>query len=239
MIAGAVSHDLKPLFDDAEMISSALIAATDKGTIILTILAALEVIYCDLAKMETINLHIIGATARELSVLALFEELLHLLPSLRELHCSFIGIELPRLESSKSIVFDCCETCTAAKRTRSLEMWKGVYHDYIKTDKYVKPDLAVAFHTGHTMEAIEEWAPTIKHLVDAEHCTLFTTFNEDELLDEMEALRKLEARVVRKDENKWRGLKPMLEIMEEVENSVYYFNMYWYIVAGRGWSDRS
>ena len=233
MIAGVVSPDLKPLVDGAEMASSALIAATDKDTIVLTIVAALEVIYRDLATMETINLHLIGATAKELSALAFFEEMLHLLPSLRSLHCSFVGIELPKPEDVERVVFDCCDTCTTSKRTRSMEMWKGAYHDYIKTDKYVKPDLAVAFHSGHSMDAIEEWAPTIKYLVDAEYCTLFTTFNEKEMLGEMEALKKLEARFVRKGENKWRGMTPMLEIMEVVENSVYYNNQYWYIIAGR------
>ena len=234
MVAGVVSPDLKPLVDNAEMASRALIAATDRGTMVLTIVAALEDIFYDLATMETINLHFIGATCKELDALAFFEDMLHLLPSLRELHCSFIGKELPRPEDFGRVVFDCCETCTTANRTRSMEMWKGVYHDYIKTDKYVKPDLAVAFHSGHSMEEIEEWTPTIKYLVGAEYCTLFTTYNEEEMLDEMEVLKKLEARIVRKGENEWRGMKPMLEIMEKVENSVYYYNQYWYIVAGRG-----
>src|SRR5439155_1548716 len=118
-----------------------------------------------------------------------------LLPSVRELHYSLIGIELPCAKNSRRLEFDCCQTCTTAKRTRSMGAWKGAYHDYIKTTRFVKPDLAVAFHTGHSMEAVEEWTPTIKYLVDAEYCTLFTTYNEDELLDEMEVLNKLEARI--------------------------------------------
>ena len=234
MVAGTVSPDLRPLFDDAKMTSSALIAATDKDTIVLTILAALEVICHDLATRETIRLHFIGATARELDALMVFEEMLHLLPSLRELHCSFVGMELPRPMDFERVVLDCCETCTTAKRTRSMDAWKGTYHGYIKTDKYVKPDLAVAFHSGHSMEAVEDWAPTIKHLVDAEHHTMFTTYNEQEMLDETEALRKFEARFVREGEkNRWKGMRPMLESMEEVEDSVYYYNQYWYIVTGR------
>jgi splicing suppressor protein 51 len=50
----------------------------------------------------------------------------------------------------------------------------------------------------------------------------------------MEILKCLGARIlVQGEKNKWRGMKPMLEVMEEVENSVYYNNQYWYVVAGR------
>jgi splicing suppressor protein 51 len=43
--------------------ASALIAATDKSTMILTIIAALEAAFTDLSTKDTINLHLIGATA--------------------------------------------------------------------------------------------------------------------------------------------------------------------------------
>jgi splicing suppressor protein 51 len=234
MFAGAVSPDLKPLADCA-LSGGVLVAATQKATTPMTIIAALEAVFSDISTRQTINIHLIGATAAELDCLMSFEEILHLLPSMQEIHCSFVGIELPRItDGNGRILFDCCPRCVAAKRKRSLEMWRGAYHDYIKTDMYVKPDLAVAFHTGHTMEAVKEWKPTIDHLVDAEHCTLFTTFNEDELLEEMEAMKKLGAIFIREGEkNKWKGMKPHLEGMEVEEDMVYYYNQYWYIVAGR------
>lgn len=31
--------------------------------------------------------------------------------------------------------------------------------------------------------------------------------------------------------NRWKGMCPILEAMEEKENSVYYLNYYWYIIA--------
>jgi splicing suppressor protein 51 len=233
MFAGTVSPVLKPLADYG-LSGSWLVAATQKGTMVMTIVAALEAVYSDLATRQTINIHLIGATFTEFDSLKAFEEMLHLLPSLQEIHCSFVGIELPTPEHNRRIMLDCCETCVAAKRKRSVEMWTGAYHDYIKTDMYVKPDLGVAFHSGHTMAAVEEWKPTIDHLVDAEHCTLFTTYNEDEMLEEMESLKKLGAIFVREGEkNKWKGMVPRLEALEVVENSVYYSNAYWYVVGGR------
>jgi len=81
---------------------------------------------------------------------------------------------------------------------------------------------------------VEEWTPTIKYLVSADHCTVFTTFNEKEMMEETEILKRLGARfLVQGEKNKWKGMKPMLEVMEEIENSVYYNNQYWYVVAGR------
>jgi splicing suppressor protein 51 len=231
MIAGIVSPDLKPLATSV-VSGSVFAAATQKGTIAMTIIAALEAIYSDLATMKTINLHIIGATTPELQSLKIFEEILHLLPSLQELHCSLVGFQLPG--HNGRMLLDCCEACVAAKRRRSVEVWKGAYHDYIKTDMYTKPDLGVAFHSGHTMEEVKEWKPTIHHLVDSGHCTLFTTYNEDEMREETEALQKLGAIFVQEGEkNKWKGMQPRLEALEVVENKVYHYNEYWYIVGGR------
>jgi splicing suppressor protein 51 len=215
--------------------ASALIAATDKSTMILTIIAALEAVFPDIGTRATITLHLIGATGKELDALMLFEEMLHLLPSLQKLHCAFVGLEMPTPGNpGEKLVLDCCPDCVKAGRARSMEMWKGAYHDYIKTDPYFKPDLAVAFHTGHSQEMMEEWAPTIKYLVNADHCTLFTTFNEKEMMEETGILKGLGAKfLVQGEKNKWKGMKAMLEVMEEVENSVYYNNQYWYVVASR------
>jgi splicing suppressor protein 51 len=234
MITGLLAPDLRPLAGNAEM-ASALTAATDKSTMILTIIAALEAVFPDLATKSTIKLHLVGATGKELDALMLFEEMLHLLPSLQELHCAFVGLEMPTPQSpSEKLVLDCCPECTKAGRIRSVEMWKGAYHDYIKTDNYSKPDLAVAFHTGHSQEMVEEWTPTIKYLVNADHCTIFTTFNEKEMAEETEILKSLGAKfLVQGEKNKWKGMKPMLEVMEEIENSVYYNNQCWYVVASQ------
>ena len=55
----------------------------------------------------------------------LFEEILHLLPSLKTLDCSFIGLELPwEIGSSEKLILDCCADCTKAGRTRSIYMYE-------------------------------------------------------------------------------------------------------------------
>ncbi len=216
--------------------ASAMRAGTEKMSMMLSILAGLEAVYPGLKTKESITLHLIGANAKELDALMLFEELLHLLPSLKEIHCVFIGLELPTpMDASERMVLDCCPECMAQKRIRSVEMHKGAYHDFANGSAFEKPDLAVAFQSGHSQESVEEWTPTIRYLVNAGFCTMFTTYNEKEMVEEMEILEKLGARfVVTGEKNKWRGMRPLLEVIEETENMVYYNHQYWYVIEGRG-----
>jgi splicing suppressor protein 51 len=236
MASGLLSPDLKPIAGNEEM-ACAMRAATERSSIMLTIIAALEATLPDLNTKTKINLDLIGTDHMELEALMLFEEMMHLLPALKILHCSFVGLELPKpVGTDEKLVLDCCEDCTKAGRTRSIDMFKGAYHDFINIEKYSKPDLAVALQTGHADSDVEAWTPTIKYLAKiANHATVFTTWNEKEMQDETKILKNLDTKfVVEGEENKWRGMRPMLEIMEEKEKSIYYHHYYWYIIAGQG-----
>lgn len=235
MVEGLLTHDLKPLAENDEM-ASALQAATYKMSMMLSIIAGLEAVYPDIETKEKITLHLIGADKKELDALMLFEEILHLLPGLKEIHCVFVGIELPSpIDAGGKMVLDCCPECTKMKKIRSLEMCKGAYHDFLKESNYEMPDLGVAFQTGHSQESVADWTPTIEYLVNADHCTVFTTFNEKELMEEIAILKKLNAGFVVEGElNKWRGMRPLLEVLEEKEYSIYSNHQYWYVLRGRG-----
>jgi splicing suppressor protein 51 len=201
----------------------------------LTVLAALEAVFPVLSIRETVKLHFMGAATRELTSLVVFEGLLHLLPSLKQLELTFVGLGLPAKQSTESdfATLDCCPECTSKGRTRSLRLWKGAYHDYIKKGVYGKPDLAVAFHTGFSREMQMEWLPTIKHVATAPHPTLFTPYNDSELREEIEILENLGARLSKAGGlNKWRGMTPVLDVAAEKPNKAYFSNYYWYIVAG-------
>ncbi|KAL2072860.1 hypothetical protein VTL71DRAFT_12203 [Oculimacula yallundae] len=241
LVSGKVTPDLKPLGTGNEQISNALIAASDKNTMMLTILAALEVVFQDdLATKDSLTLHILGATATELDALMLFEELLHLLPNLKTLHCVFIGPQLPNpLYGDERVVLDCCPVCTNQTRKRSMSMFQGTYHEYIASHPFTQehnstPDLAVAFHSGHSQEAQLEWEPTIKLLAEARFPTLFTTYNEKEMREETEGLARMGAGFSKEGErNQWMGMRMLLDPLEESEGSVYANNMFWYVVQGR------
>ncbi len=81
----------------------------------------------------------------------------------------------------------------------------------------------------------EAWTPTINYLTkEANHGTVFTVWNEKKMRDEVQVLEALGAKfVVEGQQNKWRGMRPMLEIMEEKENDIYYAHYYWYVIAGK------
>jgi splicing suppressor protein 51 len=223
--------------------SNALKAGTDKLSMILSIFAALEVVFpptsptlpsSGLQEKQHITLHLIGATAKELDALMLFEELLHLLPNLRSIHCDFIGLELPRPVDDGTITLSCCEACTSLKCTRSMSMFKGSYTEFIRAQQvFKKPDLAVLFHTGHSQESVEEWKPAVQFLATAGFPSMFTCFNGKEMEEETAGLKSIGAKfLVEGCENRWRGLRPLLEVAEETEGATFFMNGFWYVIKG-------
>jgi splicing suppressor protein 51 len=210
--------------------------ATNTGTMALTIIAALEYSFPDIEERTSLKIHLVGAMLREFQGGSILEEILHLLPSLKRLELIFIGLEIPKRTASEMGAridqLECCPSCTSAGRTRSYGMFLGTYHDYVKTNHYEKPNLAVAFHTGFSQSMTAEWRPTIDLLSKAQYPTLFTTYNKNEMEEETTILNELRANFIQKAEvNKWKGMCPIFEVIEEKEDSVYYPNYYWYIVG--------
>jgi splicing suppressor protein 51 len=202
-------------------------------TMPLTIFAALERLFPDLGTRTSISLHLIGANEREITRLMVFEELLHLLPSLKVLHITLVGLEIPDASADEgSILLECCQSCASTARTRSVMFYRGVYHDFIRTKHYERPDLAVVFQSGFSQESTEAWMPTIRHLAAGLHPTLFTTYNREEMVQETVILECLGAKFLQKGEvNQWKGLFPIMEPMGTQDGNVYYFNQYCYIVT--------
>ena len=69
MVMGLLSAELEPLSTNFEM-ACAMRAATERSSIMLTIIAALEAAFPgELGAMTSLNLHLIGADAKELGAL--------------------------------------------------------------------------------------------------------------------------------------------------------------------------
>lgn len=215
--------------------SLALKAGTEKLSMMLTILSALEITHERVEGMKSLTLHLVGATAKELDALMLFEELLHLLPAIQSLHCVFIGPEMPRPDpnSMGKIQLDVCPPCAERKRERSMSMYKGTYTEFMRSlDVFRGPDLAVLFHTGHSQEAVESWAPTIRYLAKAPFPSVFTCYNGKEMQEETAGLKALGAKFkVEGSKNRWASMRPLLEVAEVEEGVVYADHGYWYVVA--------
>jgi len=95
----------------------------------------------------------------------IFEELLHLLPSLQKLYLAYVGLDIPKNAERKvgdTMSMECCPVCTSSGRIRALGLWNGAYHDYVKEVGYEAPDLAVAFHTGASQDEQPSWLPSLQ-----------------------------------------------------------------------------
>lgn len=216
-----------------------LLLATDSMTVPLSVVAALEDSISDLSSREELELHLVGAAGKEFRNLSLFEELLHLLPSLRHLKVVLAGPESPGASAGQTgdfnqeIEMSCCTTCASQGRRRTVTSFQGGYHEYAARPAYTKPDLAILFHSGRSQANVESWKPTTQFLVDAGTLTLCTTYTEREAREEVAELFQLDARfVVEPEVNKWRGLVPLPELLEGPEHGAYYNNFYRYIFQG-------
>ncbi|KAK4544466.1 hypothetical protein LTR36_004357 [Oleoguttula mirabilis] len=217
-----------------------LLLATDSLTMPLTILAALEDAVPGLPSIATLTLHIVGAAGKEFRRLKLFEEILHLLPTVEHLRVVLVGPESPGSSAGQTgdyeqdIELDCCSTCTANGRRRTVTSFQGGYHEYAAKPAYTKPDLAVLLHSGRSQAHVKEWEPSTRFLVDSGTRTLCTTYTEREAREETAELDELDARfMVRPEVNKWRGLAPLPELLDGPEHGAYYNNYYRYIFQGK------
>ncbi|KAF2789043.1 hypothetical protein K505DRAFT_378496 [Melanomma pulvis-pyrius CBS 109.77] len=224
--------------EDQERMRMFLLCATDNLTMPLTILSALEDVSWD---KPHLNIHLLGATGREFLALSNFEEILHLVPGLRSLHITAVGPSSWQGAANQATPFfpkmnlDCCPSCKVDGRKRTVASYRGVYHDFVTTPDYEEPDLVVLFNSGWVdgLDAESHWEPTIKLLIEGGIPALFTTYNVQEAQNETAKLIMLNAKfVVEPDKNKWSGLVPTPEFIDE-EYGMWFQNAYRYIIQGR------
>lgn len=209
---------------------------TNTTTIQLTLIAALEAIMPNISTHGLIDLHIIGASGAEFASVPAFEELLHLIPSLKALQLSVVGLNVAEdvtdaTKTQKPHILQCCAECTKMGRSVSITTWRGPYHAYVDTKLYKTPDLAAAFHSGFSVDEQADWLPTIEYLAHAPHPTLFTAARYFEIEGEMGVWKNLGAEFVKNAEvNKWKGMSPSLVVCGDKPNETSYRNHWWYIV---------
>jgi splicing suppressor protein 51 len=214
-----------------------LLSGTEELAMPLTILAALEDSFPDLTSRKELLLHFVGARGIELGAAALFEEIMHLVPSLRTIKIVMVGPsskpESPA-QNGKEVELGCCEGCTDKGGRRTIALHGGFYHDFAQAGHYKKPDMAVLFHSGRSQAEEESWAPTTRFLVNSETLTLCTTFTEREAHEECEELDELGAKFIKRvEENRWRSQCPLPEFLSGPEGAMYYCHYYRYIFQGR------
>ncbi|KAI4171332.1 MAG: hypothetical protein LQ346_008751 [Caloplaca aetnensis] len=191
----------------------------------------------DLASRTRLTIHVIGATEREIVLLRLNEELLHLLPNLKSVIVGYIGPDVPTLSipPGQLVSTQCCPVCTSEGRQRQIFLRRELYHECSATDlfSHSPPDLIVACNSGHADDEIDSWRPTLSRVLDMDTPAVFTTYNEREARDEEAVLSSIGARFLQtREENRWRGMVPKLENFG-ARYEVFYYNYFNYVVKGR------
>lgn len=217
-------------------VCSMLKLASDSVSSVLTALAALELTIPDLSQRERLTIHMLGGTARELMVLRLNEEFLHLLPKLQLVTVGYIGPDIPSASGKSPLLpSECCQYCTAAGRKRHIFLRRSLYHECDEASLFPEfpPDLIMACNSGHADEETESWRPTLERILERNIPALFTTFNEAEAVDEQSVLRRMGARFIQDcGKNRWHGLVPKIENFG-ARYEVFYNNYFTYIVKGK------
>lgn len=145
---------------------------------------------------ETLIVHVVGSTYIETKELIQWEIIPHVYKNIKRLIIEFIGPEVRQPENKVL-----CKTC---KRVISFGFNKQLYHDFVKSDEYQKPDIICAFNGG--FDSYSTWKPSLRLLV--ENGPLVTTaLAEYEADKDIEAMRNaVPGVVVKKKLNPYSGL---------------------------------
>jgi splicing suppressor protein 51 len=152
-----------------------------------------------LATATALTLHLVGATQEfEVQQLQAYEELLHLIPSLRRLDLVFIGPEVgfPERELrdvTQRIAFDslgCCPGCEARGAQRRMGVRVATYERVLAgCAANPPPDLVVAFQAGFS-ELADGWRDAMTRVLSSGWPLLVTSYAEDEARIDLAAVER-------------------------------------------------
>ncbi|KAF9468454.1 hypothetical protein BDZ94DRAFT_1246823 [Collybia nuda] len=171
----------------------------------MTILWALENLNQDDAwtRQDTLTIHILGAYQIEIMNAQTFEEILHRLPEVKTLKFVLCGPELTHIgitsqNRGRIVGMETCSNCKTSGRKRLHQHFNMEYHTYATSlgHKFIKPDLAVAFNSGCSQEAVSSWKDTISFLVKNKITSVFTAYNREEAEEEAQIMRQAGAKLV-------------------------------------------
>lgn len=221
-----------------------LVALSDIATCPLTVLFSLQQCNFHLETTETLTIHLVGAEMQfEVDTLQKWELfLLHLIPSLTMLKVVFIG---PELKTESKFIRTLgknktCMKCNTTGRMVNYEFWKTLYHKFVMSFDYQKPDLICAFNAGlyrlTDFEGKDTWSPTIKAMLkEPDIPVVVTEYTQKELPFDIKRTQNiidsLEI-ITPPTRNPFASLKPSLNFLSEETVPVIFKNFYITILQG-------
>lgn len=147
---------------------------------------------------EEITIHIVGPgpgfECEGGSPTCVWEEIMHCLPSAKDLNVIFIGPEVNILMALFQT--ECCPDCSARGRVRSQAFYELTYHDYHASDEFMKPDFVAAFNTGMFEEYTESWKQSLRVILALDVPCIFTSYNKHEGGADYDVLAEVNARTL-------------------------------------------
>jgi splicing suppressor protein 51 len=221
-----------------------LVALSDIATCPLTVLFSLQQCNFHLKNINTLTIHLVGAEMQfEVDTLQKWEMfLMHLIPSLNTLKVVFVG---PELKTESELIQtlgkkETCNRCNTDGRVVLYEFWKTLYHKFVTSLDYQKPDLICAFNAGlyrlTDFEGKDTWSPTIKAMLQEPHTPVVVTeYTEKELPFDLQRIQNivdsLEIITLPK-RNPFASLKPSLNFLSEEIVPVIFKNFYITVLQG-------
>ena len=222
-----------------------LVALSDIATCPLTVLFSLQQCNFQLETIETLTIHLVGAEMQfEVETLQKWELfLLHLIPSLTVLKVVFIGPELKTetkfiqtLGKNKT-----CMKCNTAGRMVIYEFWKTLYHKFVMSLDYQKPDLICAFNAGlyrlTDFDGKDTWSPTIKVMLKEPDIPIVVTeYTQKELPFDIQRTQNIVDSLeilTPPTRNPFASLKPSLNFLSDETVPVIFKNFYITILQGK------
>ncbi|KAJ7186826.1 hypothetical protein C8R46DRAFT_1058162, partial [Mycena filopes] len=212
--------------------------ATESSSIPLTLLATLEEMVPDIATRQTLCIHIIGASEREMFSSAMMEEILHFLPRLKRVILVCVGPNVPPVPPRASPNL-ACDVCQGLGRSRLSVPYVGLYHDFAASAVYRMnpPDLVAGFNTGLGEVQVADWCASLEVILAGSVPAVFTAYSEQEVVRDIAVLRSLGAFIHQlPQENKWRGVIPSIDEVTEHQGEsgrTHFTNHFTFMVRGK------
>lgn len=167
---------------------------------------------------DKLVVHIVGSELQETIDLQKWEIIKHVFPQIKDLMIFFVGPNV-----GVALRSDLCSSC---KKVFKFKMIKDLYHDFVKSSEYLKPDIICTFHPGFYASKAQPSFPWLKslRLLFKGSPLIMTSFNKLEVEFDVEILLGVDQNlVIKKMKNPFAGLMPMRSLEDSIVN---YLNNY-------------
>jgi len=175
-----------------------------------------------LSELDSLVIHLIGASAQEAMGVNKFIELVRLIPTLKYLRIILIGPDLQDFEESPLNFTDPMLSKIRSSCDARVTVRNGCYHDVVESLEET-PTLAFASHPGIADgNYTESWRPTLELLASKGAPVVVTGYNKQEVLDDRTHLETCGLRVIVEPQaNPFRGLRPFPDPTRECSDFIY------------------